>query len=416
MRVSAVYYGWLVLAAAALSELLVMGATAYSAGLFVLPLQAEFHISRASANSSIIILYVGAAIVSPFIGRLLDRYSVRLVVCCAAVILGAAFATIAKTSSLLLMGLMLLFPAAVGFVALGPLTTQTLATRWFRLHRGLALGLAAVATSGGGFIVVPLLNNAIQHYGWRLGLLYEAMILGAIIIALALFILRDRPSDLGLQGHRENTLDAPETDSNEFPSSSLENPRFYSSSSFWVPTLVLACVSGTSQATVITFVPYAIQLGFDANRAALLVSVFAASAAATKIIAGFLSDRIDQRILLAVACLSMTFSWLILCLSQFYAALLGSSSLAGMALGCALPTTAGLIAARFGQANFGSIMGWTLGLTAALAIVSVLFVGSIYDHVGAYHMAFETFFLLLASMLIAAFWFARGPRSVRVAQ
>ena len=36
------YYGWLVLAAGAVSEMLATGSTAYAAGLFVLPLQAEF--------------------------------------------------------------------------------------------------------------------------------------------------------------------------------------------------------------------------------------------------------------------------------------------------------------------------------------------------------------------------------------
>ena len=41
------YYGWLILAATAVSELLAQGATSYAAGLFVLPLQNEFHISFA---------------------------------------------------------------------------------------------------------------------------------------------------------------------------------------------------------------------------------------------------------------------------------------------------------------------------------------------------------------------------------
>ena len=31
----------------------------------------------------------------------------------------------------------------------------------------------------------------------------------------------------------------------------------------------------------------------------------------------------------------------------------------GVALGCALPTVAALIAAYFGPAKFGAVMGWT---------------------------------------------------------
>ena len=164
------YYGWLVLAASAVSELLVQGATSYAAGLFVLPLQAEFHLSRANASSPVLILFLGATLVSPFVGRLLDRYPIRLVVSLGAVIFSLALLVIATTNSLWLMALMLLLPAAIGFMSLGPLTTAALASRWFYRRRGLALGIAAVATSGGGFVVVPLLSRAIQQYGWRTAL------------------------------------------------------------------------------------------------------------------------------------------------------------------------------------------------------------------------------------------------------
>lgn len=77
---SPIYYGWLVLAASAVPELLAQGVTSYAAGLFVLPLQAEFHISRANANSAILILFLGAAVIAPLVGKILDRYPIHLVI------------------------------------------------------------------------------------------------------------------------------------------------------------------------------------------------------------------------------------------------------------------------------------------------------------------------------------------------
>src|SRR5882757_8253294 len=99
MRASPVYYGWFVLAASAISEMLVQGATSYSAGLFVLPLQAEFHISRADANSSILILFLGAIVMVPLAGRALDRLPVRPLVVIGALIFGGALAGIALSHS-----------------------------------------------------------------------------------------------------------------------------------------------------------------------------------------------------------------------------------------------------------------------------------------------------------------------------
>jgi MFS family permease len=402
MRALPVYYGWFVLAASAVCELLVMGATAYAAGLFVLPLQAEFHISRASANSSVIILYLGASIAAPVIGRLLDRLPIRLVVSSGAIILALAFAGIAATSSLLVMALLLLVPASIAFVALGPLTTQTLTTRWFNRHRGLALGIAAVATSGGGFVVVPLLGLAIARYGWRQGLFYEGVAVAIVIIALALTVLRSRPSDIGLEGHPENLGGV-----NEAGPVSVSLKEIFLAGAFWIPSLALAVISGTSQATVITLVPYGAQLGFAPAQAALLISGFAIAAAVTKIGAGLLADRINQRLLLVVAAFAMMLSWLALLASPSYAAVLAGACLAGIALGCALPTTAGLIAAHFGAQRFGAVMGWTSTLTGVLAIVAVLFVGAVFDRSHSYALAFQIFAVLLACLLAATLLFLR---------
>ena len=404
MRASAspVYYGWFVLAASAICELLVMGATAYAAGLFVLPLQAEFHISRASANSSVIILYLGASIAAPFIGRLLDRLPIRLVVSVGAIILALAFAGIAATSSLLAMALLLLIPASIGFVAVGPLTTQTLTTRWFNRHRGLALGIAAVATSGGGFVVVPLLGLAIQRYGWRQGLFYEGVVVAIVIIALALTVLRNRPSDVGLEGHPENLGGAADAGA-----VSVSLKEIFSAGAFWIPSLALAVISGTSQATVITLVPYGAQLGFAPAQSALLISGFSIAAAVTKVGAGLLADRINQRLLLAVAACAMMLSWLALLSSAGYPAVLAGACLAGIALGCALPTTAGLIAGHFGARRFGAVMGWTATLTGILSIIAVLFVGSMFDRSHSYVTVFQVFAVLLACLLAATLLFLR---------
>ncbi len=394
MRNSPVYYGWFVLAASAVSEMLVQGATSYSAGLFVLPLQAEFHISRAVANLPVLILFAGAMLVAPLAGRALDTRSIRLVVPVGAVLLAASFAGIAVTHSLLVMALILFFPAAIAFMAAGPLNTSTLASRWFYRRRGLAQGFAAVATSAGGFTVVPLLSAAIQRHGWRPALFYEGVIESVIIVVLALLVLRDRPSDMGLQDHPENQGRSANAAKTRTPSVRWTDILF--SGAFWIPCLTLAAISATSQAIVITLVPYGVQLGMTPVAAALPISVFAIVAAITKVSAGLLADRINQRFLLIVAALSMTLSWLALSFFAVPAALFAAAGLAGIALGCALPTTAGLVANSFGSARFGPVMGWGYALTAALLLSSVIFAGAMFDKTRSYHIPFMVFAVLLA--------------------
>lgn len=404
-----VYYGWFVLAASGVSEMLVQGATSYSAGLFVLPLQAEFHISRAIANSSILILFFGTMLVAPLAGRWLDGQPIRKMMLAGAVLLASSMVAISVSFSLLIIAAILLLPMATAFMMLGPLNTSTLASRWFFRRRGLALGIAAVATSGGGLTVTPLLSRAIEHYGWREALAYEGLILSLIILILALFIVRDRPADKNLTNHPENC--GRDLVSSNTPNARLLWTDILLTRSFWIPCLTLAAVSATCQALVITLVPYGVQLGMKPVDAALSISAFAIAAAMTKILAGVLSDRINPRILLVVAALSMALSWTGLSIFAVSDILFASACLAGLALGCAMPTSAGMVAASFGANNFGQVMGWGYALTSALLLVSVLFVGFMYDRFATYQQAFEVFAACLTALLLLVM--AMTPGSVK---
>ncbi|MCP5411354.1 MAG: MFS transporter [Alphaproteobacteria bacterium] len=392
-----VYYGWLVLAASALSEMLATGASSYAAGLFVLPLQAEFHISRAGANSAVLILFIGSALTAPWVGRLLDRHSMRTVISLGALLFGAAFAGIALSPSVLVMALLLL-PAGMGFAAIGPLSTNTLASRWFFHRRGLALGLAAVATSGGGFVVVPLLSRAIQSIGWRAALLWEAVILVALIVAAALIVVRDRPAAVGLGDHPENrgrAAASPDQVPAQRPAGILV------SRAFWLAAMTMALVPATCQALVVTLVPYGTHLGYATESLAMLIAAFSLCAGVTKIGAGLLSDRVNLRWLLALAAGLMMAAWLVLMIVHAYGGLLVTSCLAGVALGFALPASATLIANFFGSARFGTVMGWAYSLALVLIISLVLFAGIVFDRTGGYHFAFATFAVLLGGLLLA---------------
>ena len=122
-RPLSIYYGWWVLLATAVTEMLAIGSTSYAAGLFVLPLEQELHLSRADSSSSIPILFAGGAIAAPLVGYALDRFPVQWVMSLGAALLCAGFMIVASTSSPLTMALALFVPAAAGFISLGPLPT-----------------------------------------------------------------------------------------------------------------------------------------------------------------------------------------------------------------------------------------------------------------------------------------------------
>ena len=398
------YYGWFVLAASAVCEMLAIGATSYSAGLFVLPLQAEFGLSRADASSSVLIVFLGAVFFASPVGRILDRFAIRPVICIGATVFAGALAAIALAPALWVIVLLLLLPAALGFMILGPMTTSTLTSRWFFRRRGLALGIAAIATSGGGLLVVPFLSMAIQAYGWRNALLGEAAVMLVVIFLLALLVLKDNPFKAGLGGDPENAgrtdgelLVTPDTSGGK-SDRQLRWRDILGNRGFWAPSLLVATVSGASEAIVISAPPYGHQLGFALASAALLVSAFSAAAALTKILAGILADFWDKRFLLFGTALCLPLSLLTLYYLESYAAVFAASCLAGISLGGVLPTSSSVIAARFGAAHFGAVVGWTYTLIGAFTILAVRFLGFVFDKSGSYHPAFAG--LLAFSALI----------------
>lgn len=404
---SPVYYGWLVLAASAISEMLATGATSYAAGLFVLPLQAEFHISRTAANSAVLILFIGSALAAPWVGRLFDRHSMRRMIVLGALVFGAALAGIALAPSLWIMALLLLVVGA-GFAAIGPLSTNTLASRWFYRRRGLALGLAAVATSGGGLVVAVPLSRVIAALGWRTALLWEALVLSVVVAVVVLLVVRDTPAAAGLADHGENRGRAGADLA--APGAPPRLGAIASVRAFWLAALTMALTAATCQALVVTLVPYGVRLGYEVSTVAALIGVFSLCAGITKVGAGLLADRINLRWLLAAAAGLMMACWLVMLAWPAYAGLFCACALGGMALGCALPASAALIAGSFGAARFGTVMGWAYSLLLVLVITLVLFAGIVFDRTGGYQPVFVTFAVLLGALLLVHLLLPPAPR------
>ena len=416
------YYGWRVLAAGAAIEMLAIGSISYSAGLFVLPLQSEFSLSRAAASSALPIAFAGASLMAPLVGYLLDRYRAEHVIALGAVLLGIGFATISLTSSLALMVGALLIPIGFGGMAIGPLTTSALTSRWFYRRRGRALGIATVATSGGGIVVAPLVGWGIAEFGWRTALFAEAVAISTIVICLSFLVIRSGPAEMGLETHPENH-GRPQSDI-PFAHHAVADrrpPRLWAyrdilaSLNFWAIGFVLAAITGIAQAVVVAIVPFGTELGLAAAAAISLISVFSLTAAAVKVLSGFVAEFVERRIIMLVSAAAMIASLALLLSGTHYVVLLLACALAGMSLGCVLPSSAALVASYYGAPSFGRVMGMLYAGVVLSSVVSVAFTGTIFDRAGTYAPAFESFLLIAVVSGMAAFAI-RTPQSGQAAE
>ena len=380
---TSVNYGWIIVAVMFLAQMLVIGITSYGFAVLVKPIAEEYGLPRADVNIGLMLLLVGMAVSSPVIGRLLDSVPSRLVVLLGALMFGAGAVAIALTTSLLAMGAATLLLLAVGTAMLGPLTAATLTSRWFETGRGKALGVVSVATSAGGFIVLPVMAALVEGIGWRAALMALGLLVSFLLGALGLLFIRDpnTRSDVVVVSEPREDKGEPRWTANI-----LLRTR-----DFWLIAVSIGLLLAVDQALLASLVAYGTDRGFSGQAAALLVSAISVSAIIGKLATGALADRMDLRwLLIAIAVLTEIFLAVLL-VQPSYALLIGASLIVGAAVGGSFPLWTSIIAARFGVASFGAVMGLMALIQLPLTLFALRYIGQVYDSTDSYAPAFMAF-------------------------
>lgn len=408
-----IYYGWWVLAVAFTGEMFAIGSTTYAFGLFVKPLAETFGADRATINVGLMLFIVGMGFSAPFIGRLLDRYSARLLVPVGALVMGVGMIAVALAPTLLLMGVAVLLLVAVGATMIGPLAANTLGARWFHRRRGLALGIIAVGTSVGGAVLVPLMALTMAQAGWRGALVIQGLLIAVFVGVPGFLFLRDRPADLGLQPDGDPAR-AMATE----PGRAWTARAALAQRDFWCIALAVALTFAINQATLISLVPYGTDRGFTLGQATQLVSVLAACSILGKLAIGALADRIDKRWLLLAVVGAVLVEQGALLAQPSYGLLMAVCGIAGFASGGTLPVWASLIGERFGATSFGYVMGLMNPVNTIVSLLAIGFIGRVFDVTGSYAMAFQVFLgvALAAAVCAVLITPARAPAAPALAR
>lgn len=410
-RVRHAYYGWWVLAASVVSVALAAGLSFWSFGLYIDPLEREFGWSRWEISGGFSIALLMAGLASPLIGRAIDRYGPRRVILLGSVLTAGSFLLLATTTELwqwfLYQSLTAVFRNMMFFIPF-----QTLVSRWFDRRRGLAVGILGTGFSMGGFVVVPVLRAVIDAVQWEGSFVVSAIVTVAVVAPLSLLLIRNHPSDMGLQ-----------VDGDEEPEGGQTGPAVLTGMTdrealrtplFWVIALALMmfffCMFGwTSHA-----VPYYESVGYSKWWAAQLLAIAAGSGIVTRVVFGYVADRIARMevaamvlsafLLLAIVTLLLTGGSIVGVLIFLMFWFVGSSG---------GPMIEPLLTARtFGVAYFASILGALAVVSTSGQIVSPIIAGAIFDATGSYDWALVVFAgaMALSLTLYAVAWKLPRPQ------
>lgn len=405
------YYGWWIVAISLLMMFLTVGATMQAFGMFVLPVSLEFGLSRADTNTGIILVNLGMAAISPFLGRMLDIYPIRWIMAVCAFLFGASLVILGLSHNLWLSAVVLAVPLALGIAGAGTLTSMTLVARWFEAQRGRAMAIAVMGMSLGTVVMAPLVGWLIENFGWRTCLIMLGLVIGAILLVLVPFVrpspgpndIEPRPAGSPIASDAQPQVAAVKAK----PFSAMQLLRL---PHYWLLVLSAALAMAALQAIMVSLVPLAQESGLSVAQSASLLSIVGAMAMIGKLALVWLGDMLNRSVLLSILFALIALSSAALLFGTTYPTLIVCSALLGLVAGATMPVFLALLADRIGAASFGTANGMAGLVMALMGAAAVRFSGEIYDRTGGYDGMFYAFMAvgLLAGLLTFASGKAKG--------
>ncbi len=417
------YYGWVIFSIGALASYSSRPLMAVATlSVFAVPMTREFGWSYGLFSGVVSLGGLCAIGVSPFVGRLIDRYGSGVILAITSAVVGSC------AFGLSLVGQAWAFyalyvPGRMAFASPLELGTTTAINNWFIRRRPLALFLLTVSQST-GLAAMPLVADfLIGGWGWRNAWAWLGIFTLVVGILPALLLVSRRPEDMGLTADprrgearaapgREKegaAVQAGDADSGNLAASesgarpSLQRSGPLQENSYTVSRAlrtrafyVMAVFSGAGfmvQAGVsLHQVSHFINQGLDPSLAALTAGAFAFC----QMLGGFVwaslaSRRAPIRILLAGSAFCVSGGALWVQTSSTLAWGLPAASVLGAGVGGLHLLLRLAWAEYYGREHLGSITGITLPVQVGGQALGPVIAGFLYDFTGSYLWPFRIF-------------------------
>jgi len=393
MRESKIFYGWFIVGAGFFITF-TLGEAIWSFGVFFKPLAAQFGWSRALVSSGYTSFMVGFSLSLILSGRLADTCSPRPILMVSAVLAGLGIGLCSRVETINELRAFL-FLAGLGGGATWSVPTVTV-QRWFhrRERRGIALGIVTSGVGLGALILTPLINYLITLFGWRA----TYVILGVLFfmtIGLSALVMKGAPLSEGGREGASGVTPSPE-------GGGLTTRQALLTRAFVSVMFINSVIVVAGHTVTVHMVPHATDMGISPTIAAAALGLIGGFSFAGRILAGIISDRMNWRMTLALACLGMALflSFLLFLCNTWI--LYGFVICYGIFHGMRSPAYIGVLGDLFGMRSQGELIGITFAIAMMLGAFAPSVAGFIFDVTGSYFWAYILIMALLTASGILA--------------
>ena len=393
------FKGWQMVYTGMMMEFSVIGFIFYCFPLMFNALERDLGASQSQLSGALSIWFVSSAIASIFLGRLLDKFSIKKIMMIGGVIFSLGLFSISFVQSsfslLLIYGTLL----AVGGPALGNLSVTKLVANWFEKNAGMALGIAAIGISFSGVVLPLLVDPLIDLIGWRSVYIVFGLIVIFLLIPLVRYLVIDTPEEVGQ--FKDNLIEEP---SEEFQDL-MKIKDFFKHNIFWIISLAFA-FQFLAMGGVLLHLPLHSEsqgfletwtvLGLPIKQTVLAYSIAALGGVVGKVFFGYLMDRLSANIPVMIMMAMQSLGIFGLTLIDNYLLFTLFCFIFGLGFGGAMVLMSASFLKAFGSQNLGSVRGISALIIVPVQPVGMILVGTAFD----FNLYIESFLLMGAITLI----------------
>jgi len=370
-------YAWWRLAVSLLL-MTIGGSGMYSMTVILPAIQQEFGIDRGNASLPYTLTMIGFGLGGILMGRLSDRFGVLVPLGLGGVGLGAGFiaAGLAPNLWLFCMAHGLLIGLLGTSSTFAPLVADT--SQWFNRRRGIALAICMSGNYTAGAIWPPVMQHFIDSVGWRQTYVGMGIFCMATVLPLMLVLRRRPPIQSGVIGTGAAVSGSASSRPMGMKPGTVQ---------------ALLCVAGVSCCVAMSMpqvhiVAYCGDLGFGAARGAEMLSLMLGLGVVSRLISGWISDRIGGLRTLLLGSVLQGVALLLFLPFTGLMSLYVVAGLFGLFQGGIVPAYALIVREHFSPKEAGARVGTVLMATLFGMALGGWMSGAVFDLTGSYRAAF----------------------------
>ena len=185
-------YRGLILAAGFLILFFSVGSR-FAFGLMLKPMSEDLDVSRSTLSLAVTMFMVVSAVAMPFVGRLVDRWSLRGTIAIGAGIAAAGLVLLGQVQNSWQVFIVYGLIYALGNSGTSIAPVVVMVSQWFTERRGVATSMAVSGNAIGQLFIVAALASLLVAIGWRSSFTILAIANVAVLLPLTLLVVRPGP-------------------------------------------------------------------------------------------------------------------------------------------------------------------------------------------------------------------------------